>query len=303
MSDKIEQIFSEQNQQFPYGDEVDDKERAKKGNMVRNRRRLIGLAAVVLLAVAVAPAVFRPSYKDNAPKAKTDMPAATDQKLVTQVELNAKRAKKESEAQALAQMSGEKVAKSLSSSNNMVRPNTRPSDAKKAQSKSAQAKTKAKDAAKSAQQSGKQVADAVDDPMGKTIDRLQTAKGDLKPIKAVANGKYYIQVVATSNKAAAAVKKTQLSKLGLPAYTQVVKNKNTDLWSVRVGRFATQAQASQALQRMKDNGIKGVITQPTQQTKSAQQKSKGAQQTKSKSTQQSKGKSAQQTKNAQQQKK
>ena len=298
MSDKIEQIFSEQNQQFPYGDEADDKERAKKGNRVRNRRRLIGLAAVVLLAVAVAPAVFRPSYKDNAPKAKTDMPTAAEQKLVTQVELNAQKAKKESEAQAIAQMSGEKVAKSLSSSNNMVRPNTRPSDAKKPQS----GKPKAKDAAKSDQQGGKQGVAAADDPMGKTISRLQNSKGDLKPIKAVANGRYYIQVVATSNKAAAAVKKTQLAKLGLPVYTQVVKNKNTDLWSVRVGRFATQAQAAQALQRMKDNGIKGVITQPSQQAKSAQ-KSKGAQQSKAKSAQQSKGKSTQQSKNARQQKK
>lgn len=283
MSDKIEQIFSDQNQQgFPFDEDLDREKTDKRRSRIRNRHRLIGLAAIVLLAVAVAPAVFRPAYESDVTKARTNIPAASEQKLVTQVELNAQKAKKASEEQALAQMSGEKVAKSLSSSDNMVRPNTRPTEQKSAETKARPAQTRteskpaqvkganqtagsdsrSKDAARSAQGVSANAAAAIDDPMGNTIARLQAEPLSLKPIQSVADGRYYIQVVATSNKAAAAVKKDLLSKLKLPAYMQVVKYKNTDLWSVRVGRFATQAQAAQALKRMNENGIKGFIVQP-----------------------------------------
>ena len=265
MSDKFEQIFPEERtrEDYPFGEEMEDQEQARKRRArVRNKHRLIGLAAIVLLAIVVAPAVFRPSYEAKAPKAVTSIPAAGDQKLVAQVELNARKAREQAERQKVNQMSGEKVAKSLSSSDNMVRPNVRPAERKPAEAKKADARSADKSQKTAVRTPSGGSAAQPDDPMGNTIARLQTQRDPGKPIKSSPSGRFYIQVVATSNKAAAAVRKDQLSKLGLPAYIQVVRSRNTDLWSVRVGRFATQAQAEQALTRMKEYGHKGVITQP-----------------------------------------
>ncbi len=257
MSDKFDQIFPEERtrEDYPFGEELEDQEESKKRRIrVRNRHRLIGLAAIVLLAVAIAPAVFRPTSDVSLPKAKTEIPAVGEQKLVTQIELNANTAQKAAEAQAIARISGEKVAQSLSSSDNMVRPNTRPSEEKKQEAKSAE---KADVKAQNGSEPGKAAVRpaSADDPMGQTIAQLQEERADLKPLPATPNGRYFIRVLATSNKAAASVKKDQLTRIGLPAYIQVVRPKKVDLWSVRVGHFATQGQAAQAVKRMKENGV------------------------------------------------
>ena len=59
-------------------------------------------------------------------------------------------------------------------------------------------------------------------------------------------GRWYIQLFATANKTAAETKAKALERLGLPSYIEPVKRRGTDLWRVRVGRFATMADAKKA---------------------------------------------------------
>ena len=46
-----------------------------------------------------------------------------------------------------------------------------------------------------------------------------------------------------------------LRKLGLPSYTEIVRRRGSDLWRVRVGRFASQDDAKRALDILALNAI------------------------------------------------
>ena len=59
-------------------------------------------------------------------------------------------------------------------------------------------------------------------------------------------GRYYIQIIATANQKSALEKVKYLKRLGLPAYAETVKRRNSDLWRVRVGRFETLDDAKAA---------------------------------------------------------
>ena len=90
----------------------------------------------------------------------------------------------------------------------------------------------------------------------------QTVGSD--PLRAVANGRYFIQVIATSNKNSAQNQAQKLRALGLPAYTEIVHRRGTDLWRVRVGRFASEQDAKRALDILAFNAIEngGVNQEP-----------------------------------------
>ena len=68
-------------------------------------------------------------------------------------------------------------------------------------------------------------------------------------------GRYFIQVVATSKKESAEKVAADLRKLGLPTYTEIVRRRGSDLWRVRVGRFATEDDAKRALDILALNAI------------------------------------------------
>lgn len=65
-------------------------------------------------------------------------------------------------------------------------------------------------------------------------------------ITASETGRYYIQIIATANQKSALEKVKYLKRLGLPAYAETVKRRNSDLWRVRVGRFETLDDAKAA---------------------------------------------------------
>ena len=65
-------------------------------------------------------------------------------------------------------------------------------------------------------------------------------------ITASETGRYYIQIIATANQKSALEKVNYLKRLGLPAYAETVKRRNSDLWRVRVGRFETLDDAKAA---------------------------------------------------------
>ena len=46
-----------------------------------------------------------------------------------------------------------------------------------------------------------------------------------------------------------------MRKLGLPTYTEIVRRRGSDLWRVRVGRFATEDDAKRALDILALNAI------------------------------------------------
>ena len=83
-------------------------------------------------------------------------------------------------------------------------------------------------------------------------DAGESAAGTLQ---AVSNGSYFIQVIATSKKEAAEKVAADLRKLGLPSYTEIVRRRGSDLWRVRVGRFAAEADARRALDILALNAV------------------------------------------------
>ena len=80
----------------------------------------------------------------------------------------------------------------------------------------------------------------------------------------MANGTYFIQVIATSNRNSAQKQAQKLRALGLPAYTEIVHRRGTDLWRVRVGHFASEQEARRALDILALNAIEngGVNQEP-----------------------------------------
>ena len=86
----------------------------------------------------------------------------------------------------------------------------------------------------------------------KEVVATKTTQG---PLQAVSNGRYFIQVVATSQKQSAEKVAADLRKLGLPSYTEIVRRRGSDLWRVRVGRFASQDDAKRALDILALNAI------------------------------------------------
>ncbi|MGN1209189.1 MAG: SPOR domain-containing protein, partial [Duodenibacillus sp.] len=95
-------------------------------------------------------------------------------------------------------------------------------------------------------------------PSAKSVAPQKPASADkpqTRPLRAYAHGRYFIQVVATRNKEAATKKAQSLHTLGLPAYTEIVHRRGSDLWRVRVGKFLTQDDARRALDILALNSI------------------------------------------------
>ena len=224
---------------------AEDEKHRKQIARVKNKRRLIGLLAIVAAVAVVAPALFEPNEMYSQRGAKLEIPSLQDNTAAKVVPLN----RKEKPAQSLppdVTTTEPSAARSLKSDNPV-----------KAGAKSIttpeQKSVEAADAANSAEKP--KAATKPEKGKGQVTKAEQAPKSASGPLRAVTNGRYFIQVVATSKKESAEKVAADLRKLGLPTYTEIVRRRGSDLWRVRVGRFATEDDAKRALDILALNAI------------------------------------------------
>lgn len=215
---------------------AEDEKHRKQIARVKNKRRLIGLLAIVAAVTVVAPALFEPNEMYSQRGAKLEIPSLQDNTAAKVVPLN----RKEKPAQSLppdVTTTEPSAARSLKSDNpvkagakSITTPEQKPAEPPKVATKPEKGK-------------------------GQVTKAEQAPKSASGPLRAVTNGRYFIQVVATSKKESAEKVAADLRKLGLPTYTEIVRRRGSDLWRVRVGRFATEDDAKRALDILALNAI------------------------------------------------
>ena len=269
-----------------YVESMEGDEAARRMARLRNKRRALGLAALVLGAAVVVPAVFEPNDNYADLGAKLEIPALVGETpgRVVNLEEFDKSVREVPSVAPASPAASESLAKGNPVSSvaqplptaGVVTQNAPQT------SKAPQAPAKAAPAAKSVTAAPKPASSlpaAVDNnssgksaPAAKPAAAEKQAVADKTParaLRAYAHGRFFIQVVATRNKEAATKKAQSLRTLGLPAYTEIVHRRGSDLWRVRVGKFLTQDDARRALDILALNSIEnGGINQEKPRTES-----------------------------------
>lgn len=298
MIDKFQKLFgpnpprstSAGTQQLGYGATGEDDVHRRQVSRLRNKRRFLGIMVLVVAAAVIAPSVFEPNDYYANRGAKLEIPALQSGAPAKVVSLAPEAQKPLPEAAVVPKAPSSAAALSAANTVNAgARPALeapQPQEATGAQSTAAAqvvknaAAQKVEKAAKSAAAknakdagAGKQSASTSAKPQGQTNTAsakseepaaAPSAPAATGSIRAVANGTYFIQVIATSNRNSAQKQAQKLRALGLPAYTEIVHRRGTDLWRVRVGHFASEQEARRALDILALNAIEngGVNQEP-----------------------------------------
>lgn len=236
-----------------FADALGDEAQKKRMQRIRNKRRILGFAAFVLAFLIAAPTFFEPdnTYADRT--AKTLIPPLEDVKPAAVVKISqTEEAAKNLREPPASQSAVDSAAKSLSRANPVT---ASASLAAGSETPASAAKNDEKPVRKAGVVSEEKPREAA----AKKTEPVKTAKAaDAKPaagkktvagpygITATETGRYYIQIIATANQKSALEKVNYLKRLGLPAYAETVKRRNSDLWRVRVGRFETLDDAKAA---------------------------------------------------------
>lgn len=236
-----------------FADALGDEAQKKRMQRIRNKRRILGFAAFVLAFLIAAPTFFEPdnTYADRT--AKTLIPPLEDVKPAAVVKISqTEEAAKNLREPPASQSAVDSAAKSLSRANPVT---ASASLAAGSETPASAAKNDEKPVRKAGVVSEEKPREAA----AKKTEPVKTAKAaDAKPaagkktvagpygITASETGRYYIQIIATADQKSALEKVKYLKRLGLPAYAETVKRRNSDLWRVRVGRFATLDDAKAA---------------------------------------------------------
>ena len=236
-----------------FADALGEEAQKKRMQRIRNKRRILGFAAFVLAFLIAAPTFFEPdnTYADRT--AKTLIPPLEDVKPAAVVKISqTEEAAKNLREPSASQSAVDSAAKSLSRANPVT---ASASLAAGSETPASAAKNDEKPVRKAGVVSEEKPREAA----AKKTEPVKTAKAaDAKPaagkktvagpygITASETGRYYIQIIATANQKSALEKVNYLKRLGLPAYAETVKRRNSDLWRVRVGRFATLDDAKAA---------------------------------------------------------
>lgn len=226
----------------------EDEEHRRQIARVKNKRRLVGLLAIVAAVAVLAPSVFEPNDMYARRGAKLEIPSLQDDTAAKVVPLN--RPVKSSGALPTDIATADlPAAQSLKSANPVAaeaKPITTPE----------QKTTSPKDSVrKTASSHSTPDVKAVVKQAKQAAVLTQAQKPVNEPIRAVSHGRFFIQIVATSNRESAEKVASNLRKLGLPSYTEIVRRRGSDLWRVRVGRFATEEDARRALDVLALNAV------------------------------------------------
>ena len=254
-----------------FADALGDEAQKKRMQRIRNKRRILGFATFVLAFLIAAPTFFEPdnTYADRT--AKTLIPPLEDVKPAAVVKISqTEEAAKNLREPPASQSAVDSAAKSLSRANPVT---ASASLAAGSETPASAAKNDEKPVRKAGVVSEEKPREAA----AKKTEPVKTAKAaDAKPaagkktvagpygITASETGRYYIQIIATANQKSALEKVKYLKRLGLPAYAETVKRRNSDLWRVRVGRFATldDAKASRDLLALNSESHGGISQLP-----------------------------------------
>ena len=278
MIDKFQKLFGPNPPRAPlsgpqevdFGVTPEDDAHLRQIARIKNKRRILGLMVLVMAVAVVAPSFFEPNdyYADRG--AKLEIPALQDEKPSKVVSLAPEKAKPLKNVPVMPQEPSS--AASLSAANKVaegVKPAPdEPSKVVKKSSDSAkrpaEGKSKAEKNTTSLTQSTQTITNTRSSSESAKHAKPSNKTSEAAPLRAVANGRYFIQVIATSNKNSAQKQAQKLRALGLPAYTEIVHRRGTDLWRVRVGRFASEQEARRALDILAFNAIEngGVNQEP-----------------------------------------
>lgn len=236
-----------------------DAEHRKQQMRLRNRRRYLGLAILLMAAAIVLPSILEPNPTITG--AKLDIPErvvpAREGKVVNlpddqqksqaaQVEPEPAKVVMEKPEAEEALKQAEVVLDKSTSKNETSAKDTVKNAESTADKKSARSVSKTTAESKPKVTGTESVATKTN-KSAETVSKTNVAD--------TSTGKYFIQVVATGNQQAAKDLTSQLQRLGLPAYIESVQRRGSDLWRVRVGRFKTEAEARHALDILALNGI------------------------------------------------
>ena len=235
-----------------FADDVNEAVQNRRVARLTLRRRLLGLAAMVLFVLVVAPAFFEPDMATVDRKALTVIPplVGAETAVVTEVKPEVEKSPTPETMSTADEKSVRSTAQALSAANPVsagtkAAPGVKDNDAdpisailKGKPAEKTVAKTESKVVPVKTVEKSSQGPTAVPPPVKPTVQKTVVA--------ADPEGRWYIQLFATANKTAAETKAKALERLGLPSYVEPVKRRGTDLWRVRVGRFATMADAKKA---------------------------------------------------------
>ena len=240
-----------------FADDMNEAVQRRRVERLTLRRRLLGLAALVLLGLVLGPALFEPDLATADRTALTVIPPMKNVTVAAVVPVRTE-VTEETERTAPAQQVDESSVRSAAAALSAANPVS--AGMKKAPGvaddrdvpsadpigallgRAASAAVSEKSAKPSAGEA------AAKDVKPKPVHAARTTE-KLPAVSLVGDpkGRWYIQIFATANKAAAEAKAKALQAQGLPSYTESVTRRGTDLWRVRVGRFATRADAKTAL--------------------------------------------------------
>lgn len=270
MKEKFQKFFGSQSPMAEsalpsFADDVNEAVQQRRIDRITTRRRVLGLLALVLLVLVLAPAFFEP---DMATADRTALTVIPPMKGVTpDMEVAVKPATDAAKdepavAPTVDEKSVRSTAKALSAANPVSAGTLQAPGLADGEPADPIGVLLDKTPAKSAKAANQDVK-----PAAKAEKVLEKTPAKAEPVKAAKsekpaaakpaavaktaltadpNGRWYIQIFATANKAAAENKARQLTRQGLPSYTEPVKRRGTDLWRVRVGRFATMNEAKTA---------------------------------------------------------
>ena len=239
---------------------------------VRARRRLIGAAALLLAAVIVVPMVLDPAPRPVPDTVPIDIPSEK-----TPFNPRLPLPPVPDPAQGGAPIEGGDASKADGSAKPSVSPVTE--SGKDAGAAPVPGKDAEKAPAKPAEQAGSKTPDkaadkSVDKSAGETTrdpskstdaqrarDILE-GKATTPAAKASADGKFFVQAAAPRSESAASELAARLKKSGLPAFTERVQASDGTRWRVRVGPYATRAEAERARTRLRELGTGADLISP-----------------------------------------
>ena len=204
----------------------------------RARRRLVGSVVLVIVAIIVLPMIL-----ERAPKQER-----TELEIIIPSEMLPDESSEEitlKDSVPGAEPASIKAVKESGAESNT---------SKEVVTKPAQVKVKKSDllikpVQKKKMQDGKVV---------KSKGDSKSSHKDKKPIVTI--GKFVVQLGAFSDSAKAKNQQRSLTSNGIKkAYTETVKNKNTEVTRVRVGPFSTREAAEKEQKKLRKLGINGVV--------------------------------------------
>jgi DedD protein len=234
---------------------------------VRARRRLVGAAALLLAAVIVVPMVLDPAPRPVPDTVPIDIPSEK-----TPFNPRLPLPPVPDPAQGAAPIEGGEASKA-----DTAKPAALPAteSGKDAGTPAGPGKGTETAPAKPADKSGSKTPEkSADKTAGETTkdatrsSDAQRARDILegKPptaaSKASADGKFLVQAAAPRSESAANELAARLKKAGLPAFTERVQASDGTRWRVRVGPYATRAEAERARSRLRELGTGADLIAP-----------------------------------------